>query len=65
MLESTKLKGAGDMKKNALVLDMEMQNLEFSLLVLGLALVQYFLIMLLFLQFGMGMYSVLLYVGSM
>ena len=55
MWESTQLKGAGD-TKNSLVLDMEMQNLELSLLILGLALVQYFLIMLLFLWFRMVMY---------
>jgi hypothetical protein len=40
VLQSTKLKGVGNMK-SALTSDMEMQNSEFVLLVFGLALVQY------------------------
>jgi hypothetical protein len=39
VLQSTKLKGVGDLK-NALTLDMEMQNLEFALLAFGFALAQ-------------------------
>ena len=44
MLQSTKLKGVGDLK-STLTSDMEMQSLEFAQLVFGLALVQYFLTM--------------------
>ena len=46
VLQSTKLKGIGDLK-SALTSDVEMQSLEFAQLVFGLALVQYFLTMLL------------------
>ena len=41
MMQSTKLKGVGDLK-NILSSDMEMQNLEFAQLVFGLSLVQNF-----------------------
>ena len=54
MLQSTKLKGAGDLK-TALTSDIEMQSLEFAQLVFGLALVQYFLTMLPSLHFRMVM----------
>ena len=65
MLQSTKMKGVGDLK-NTLTSDMEMQSLEFALIVLGLALVQYFLTMLPSLCFRMvNIYSVPLYAGSM
>lgn len=50
----SKRKGAGDVK-SALTSDMEMQRLECALLVSGLALVQYFFTMRLFLPFGMVM----------
>jgi hypothetical protein len=43
MLQSTKLKGVGDLKSN-LTLEMKMQSLEFAWLVFGLTLVQYFLL---------------------
>ena len=55
MLQSTKMKGVGK-HKGALTSDMEMQSLEFALIVLGLALVQYFLTMLPSLCFRMVMY---------
>ena len=55
MLQSTKLKGVGDLK-SALTSDMKMQNLEFAQLTLGLALVQHFLTMLPFLHFGIVTY---------
>ena len=55
MLQSTKLKGAGDLKSN-LTSDMEMQTLETAHLVFGLALVGYFLPLLHFLTFGIVMY---------
>ena len=42
MSQLIKLKGVGDWK-NILTSDMEIQSLEFALIVLGLALVQYFL----------------------
>ena len=45
MLQLTKLKGVGNLK-SALTSDTETQNLEFALLVFGLASVQYFLTML-------------------
>lgn len=41
VLQSIKLKGVRDLK-STLTSDMEMQSLEFALLVLGLVLVQYF-----------------------
>ena len=44
MLQSTKMKGVGDLK-SALTSDIETQKLEFTQLVSCLALVQYFLIM--------------------
>lgn len=53
MLQSTKLKGFGDLK-NALTSNTDMQNLEFVQLVLSLALIQYLLTMLSFLLFGRG-----------
>ena len=53
-------KGVGDMK-TALTSGMEMQNVAFSLLGFGLALVQYFFTMP---TFGMVIYPVPLYVGS-
>ena len=43
MLQSTKLKGVGDLK-NILTSDLGMQNLEFTQLAFGLALLQYFLL---------------------
>lgn len=45
MLQSTELKGDGELK-NTLTLHMEMQSLEFCQLVLSLALVQDFFTML-------------------
>ena len=45
-------KGVGDLK-TALTSDMEMQSSKFARLVFSLVLVQYFLIVLPFLQFGM------------
>lgn len=56
MLQSTKLKGVGDLK-SALTSDMEMLSLEFAQLVFSLALVQYFLTVLLFLCFITVMYT--------
>ena len=44
VLWSTKLNRVGDLK-SILISDMGMQSLEFALLILGLALVQYFLTM--------------------
>ena len=44
VLQSAKIKRIGDLK-STLTSDMEMQSLEFSQLVFGLALVQYFLTM--------------------
>ena len=55
MLQSTKLKGVGDLK-SILASDMEMQSLEFVHLVFSFALVQYFLTMLLLFDFEMVMY---------
>ena len=54
-MQSSKLKGVGDLK-SALTLDVEMQNLEFAQLVFSLALVLSFLIVLPFLQSGMVMH---------
>ena len=42
VLQSTKLKGVGDLK-SILTPDLEMQSVKFAQLVFGLALVQYFL----------------------
>ena len=55
MLQSTKLKGIGDLK-SVLTSDMELQSLEFAQLVFGLVLVQYFLTVFPSLHFGMVMY---------
>lgn len=49
---ATKLKLVGDLSRS-LTSDMEMQRLEFSQLVLGLALVEYFFALFSFLPFGM------------
>jgi hypothetical protein len=54
VLQSAKLKGLGDMK-STLTSDMEMQSLEFAQMIVGLALVQYFLAFLPFLIFEMAM----------
>ena len=65
VLQSTKLKGVGDLK-SILTSDMEIQSLELAQLVFGLALVQCFLTMSPFFMFWNGhIYSVPLYVGSM
>lgn len=55
MLQSTKLKRVGDVK-STLTSDMKLQNLEFAQLAFSLSLVQYFLAMLLFLNFGIIMH---------
>ena len=55
MFKSTKLKGVGELK-GSLTSGMEMQNLEFDILVFGVAVVQYFLTMLPFLHFGIRMH---------
>jgi hypothetical protein len=55
-LQSTKLKGVGDLK-HVLTSDLEMQSLEFNRLLFHLALLQHFLIMFSFLYFGMVMYT--------
>ena len=55
MLQSAKLKGIED-RKRAVIFDMDMQSLEFAQLVFGLALVQYFLTILPFLDFVIIMY---------
>ena len=56
VLQSTKLKGVGDLK-TALTSDMEMQSMEFAQLDFSLDLVQCFLTMFVFLPFGMVMNS--------
>jgi hypothetical protein len=56
VLQSTKIKGLGDLK-SALTSDMEVQSLEFAQLDFGLALVHHFLTMSPLLPFGMMIYS--------
>ena len=55
MLQLTKLKGVEDLKR-LLTSVMEIQSLEFAQLVLGFALVQYFISVLPSLTFGIVMY---------
>lgn len=55
MSQSTKLKGVRDVK-SSMISNRKMQNLEFAGLVLGLALIYYFLTVLPFSPFGMVMY---------
>lgn len=55
MLQSTKLKGIGDLK-STLMSDMEIQSLEFVQLIFGLALVQCFLTMFSFFLLEKEMY---------
>jgi hypothetical protein len=63
-LQSTELKGVGDLK-SSLTSDKETQSSEFDLLAFWLALVQYFLMMLLLLPLWNGnAYSVPLHIGS-
>ena len=59
MLQSTKLKGVGDLK-STLKSDMEMQTLEFPQLMFSPVLVQHFLAMVPFIAFGTVM-SILSY----
>jgi hypothetical protein len=55
VLQSTKLKGVGDLK-STLTTDMEMQSWGFFQLVFGLSMVQHFLTMIPLLPFEMKMY---------
>ena len=55
MSQSKKLEGVGVLK-STLMSDIEMQNLEFALVVFLLVLVQYFIIIIQFLPFGTEMY---------
>ena len=61
MLQSTNLKGCGGLK-NTLTSDLEVGNLEFSLLIFSLALVKCFLIVLHFLPFEMVVHVLCRYV---
>lgn len=56
VLQSIKVKEVGDLK---IILALDIQKLEFSLLVFGFALFLYFLTMYHFLLFGMYIYSVI------